>query len=68
MQAYASTTEGIRITVRPLIPPGVHHDYNSICIVESMEGFMDGTYLMQRPDGSRFSVAIPRFILRAAAN
>jgi uncharacterized protein affecting Mg2+/Co2+ transport len=29
---------------------------------------MEGTYLMERPGGEQFSVAIPRFILRAAAN
>jgi ApaG protein len=127
MQAYTATTEGIRITVRPIyldgqsdviakkfvfayfirienlgaervqllrrhwsishadvrteevdgegvvgkqpvLPPGSEHEYNSFCILETMEGSMDGTYLMQRPDGSTFSVIIPRFVLRAAAN
>jgi uncharacterized protein affecting Mg2+/Co2+ transport len=29
---------------------------------------MEGTYLMQRQNGEQFRVAIPRFVLRAAAN
>jgi uncharacterized protein affecting Mg2+/Co2+ transport len=29
---------------------------------------MEGTYLMQRPNGEVFEAAIPRFVLRAAAN
>ncbi len=127
MQAYTATTEGIRITVRPIyldgqsdaiahkfvfayfirienqadgqvqllrrhwyishasgkseevdgegvvgrqpvIPPGQVHEYNSFCILETMEGSMEGSYLMQRADGSTFSVAIPRFHLRASVN
>jgi ApaG protein len=53
---------------QPVIPPGGTHDYNSFSVLETFEGSMEGTYLMERPGGEQFSVAIPRFILRAAAN
>lgn len=53
---------------QPVIPPGGLHKYSSYCVLESFEGSMEGTYLMQRPNGERFRIAIPRFDLRAAAN
>ncbi len=59
--------EGV-VGKQPLIAPDGSHEYNSFCILETMEGSMEGTYLMQRSDGSTFDVAIPRFQLRAAAN
>ncbi|MEW6061619.1 MAG: Co2+/Mg2+ efflux protein ApaG [Bacteroidota bacterium] len=59
--------EGV-IGKQPMIPPGKFYDYNSFCILESMEGFMEGTYTMKHADGSLFTVNIPRFILRAMAN
>jgi ApaG protein len=59
--------EGV-IGKQPMLKPGESHDYNSFCILETMEGSMEGTYLMMRPNGSTFSVTIPRFTLRAAAN
>ena len=52
----------------PVIGPGAIHEYNSFCIIETFEGSMEGTYLMERGQGSRFRVVIPRFDLRAAAN
>lgn len=52
----------------PVIGPGESHEYNSFCIIETFEGAMEGTYLMEREYGSRFKVNIPRFDLRAAAN
>lgn len=52
----------------PIIEPGGAHEYNSFCTIETFEGTMEGTYLMERDHGSRFRVAIPRFDLRAAAN
>jgi ApaG protein len=52
----------------PRILPNKRHEYNSFCILESMEGSMEGYYVMEREDGSRFEVVIPRFWLRAAAN
>lgn len=29
---------------------------------------MEGTFLMQRPDGEQFKVTIPRFVLQAKSN
>lgn len=59
--------EGV-IGKQPFIAPGQFHEYNSFCILESMEGFMEGTYLMKRSGGGTFKIVIPRFILRALAN
>lgn len=53
---------------QPVINPGRSHDYNSFCILETMEGFMEGTYLMKRTNSKTFSINIPRFVLRAMAN
>jgi len=59
--------EGV-IGKQPVIPSGEAHEYSSFTVLETMEGFMEGTYLMQRVNGEQFKVKIPRFILRAAAN
>ena len=59
--------EGV-IGKQPVIQPGADHDYNSYCILETLEGSMEGTYLMKREDGAEFKVAIPKFTLRAMAN
>ncbi len=59
--------EGV-VGKQPVIRPGDAHEYNSYCVLETFEGSMEGTYLMKRPNGETFNVAIPRFILRAAAN
>lgn len=59
--------EGV-IGEQPVIPPGGVHEYNSFCVLATFEGYMRGTYLMQRPDGERFRIRIPQFDLRAAAN
>ncbi len=53
---------------QPVIESGGFHEYNSFCILETFEGSMEGSYLMQRPSGERFRATIPRFNLRAAAN
>lgn len=53
---------------QPVIAPGDDYQYSSFCVLESFEGSMEGTYLMQRPRGERFKITIPRFDLRAAAN
>ncbi|NNE36451.1 MAG: Co2+/Mg2+ efflux protein ApaG [Rhodothermales bacterium] len=53
---------------QPVIESGGFHEYNSYCVLETFEGSMEGSYLMQRPSGERFRVVIPRFNLRAAAN
>ncbi len=59
--------EGV-IGKTPRINPGESHEYNSFCVLETFEGYMEGTYLMQRVNGSLFDVKIPRFVLRAMAN
>jgi ApaG protein len=59
--------EGV-VGKQPTILPGLWHEYNSFCILESFEGYMEGTYLMQRPNGDQFQVTIPRFTLVAASN
>ena len=59
--------EGV-IGKQPVIRPGADHDYNSYCILETLEGSMEGTYLMKREDGTEFKVVIPKFSLRAMAN
>jgi len=53
---------------QPVIKAGEAHEYSSYCVLETFEGSMEGTYQMQRPEGELFSVTIPKFILRAAAN
>ena len=52
----------------PTILPGETHEYHSFCVLRTFEGSMEGTYLMQREDGSRFRAQIPRFYLRALSN
>ena len=59
--------EGV-VGEQPVIVPGDEHRYNSFCVLETFEGSMEGSYLMQRPNGERFRIAIPRFDLRAASN
>lgn len=59
--------EGV-VGKQPTIPPGQAHEYSSFCVLQSFEGSMEGTYLMQRPNGARFRIAIPRFELRALSN
>jgi ApaG protein len=59
--------EGV-IGKQPVIQPGEAHRYNSFCVIETFEGSMEGTYLMQWNSGELFHAVIPRFALRAAAN
>jgi ApaG protein len=59
--------EGV-VGKQPVLRPGLSHEYNSYSILETFEGYMEGTYLMEREDGEVFEVKIPRFTLRAAAN
>jgi len=59
--------EGV-VGQQPVLAPGTTHAYHSFCVLEAMEGAMEGTYLMQRANGSRFRALIPRFTLRARAN
>ena len=59
--------EGV-VGKQPVIDAGDAHTYNSFCILKTFEGSMEGTYRMRRPSGEEFAIAIPRFVLRAAAN
>jgi ApaG protein len=59
--------EGV-IGKQPIIAPGAFHEYNSFCILETLEGSMEGTYLMQREDGELLRVTVPKFTLRAMSN
>ncbi len=59
--------EGV-IGIQPVIAPHGRHAYSSYSILQSFEGTMEGTYLMQLPSGERFLVDIPLFHLAAAAN
>lgn len=59
--------EGV-VGKQPSIRPGNFHEYNSYCILETLEGNMEGTYLMQRENGEIFRVTIPKFTLRAMGN
>lgn len=59
--------EGV-IGKQPIIAPGAHHTYNSFSVLSTFEGAMEGTYLMERPNGERFRIAIPKFDLRARGN
>lgn len=49
---------------QPTIPPGGVHEYQSFCVLRSPVGHMEGHYEMTRPDGTRFTAAVPRFLLR----
>lgn len=53
---------------QPVIASGAVHQYHSFCVLETMSGSMEGSFLMQRESGQRFHAAIPRFHLRALAN
>ena len=59
--------EGV-VGKQPVITAGGIHEYNSFCVLDTFEGSMEGTYLFQRGTGEYFRAAIPRFMLRAAAN
>ncbi len=56
--------EGV-IGQQPRISVGGSHDYTSYCVLRSPVGWMEGYYTFERPDGSRFRVAVPRFDLMA---
>lgn len=56
--------EGV-IGEQPVLGPGATHEYESFCVLRGPRGHMEGSYEFSRPDGSRFNVEIPRFILDA---
>lgn len=47
----------------PHLQPGDSFTYMSGCPLSTPSGTMVGSYEMERPDGSRFNVAIPAFSL-----
>jgi ApaG protein len=51
----------------PTLEPGNDFEYTSFCPLRTDWGTMEGSYQMQRPDGSNFDVAIGRFYLRLRA-
>lgn len=53
---------------QPILEPNQHHEYNSFCVLSTMQGSMEGTYLMERENGERFYIRIPRFNLVASGN
>lgn len=55
--------EGV-VGQEPRIPPGGVHEYESFCVLRGPEGHMEGYFVMDRPDGSSFRAAIPRFLLQ----
>lgn len=47
----------------PRLAPGERHEYMSSCPLRTPWGTMEGSYLFQRDDGTKFEVAIGRFFL-----
>lgn len=52
----------------PNIAPGDTFEYTSFCPLDTEWGTMEGTYHMQREDGTMFDVVIGRFYLAANAS
>ena len=48
---------------KPRLVPGESYEYMSACPLPTKWGTMEGTYTMQRDDGSRFEAQIGRFFL-----
>jgi len=56
--------EGV-IGQQPQLSPGDEFEYTSFCVLETPHGSMQGSYRMERPDGSSFHARIPPFPLVA---
>jgi ApaG protein len=60
-------TEEVRghgvIGLQPIIKPGKEFSYSSFCQLTTPEGSMEGAYEMQTLAETKFSVAIPKFLL-----
>lgn len=52
--------EGV-VGEQPILMPDETHEYSSACYLETEIGKMHGSYLMERFDGSQFTVRIPAF-------
>ncbi|WP_346899386.1 Co2+/Mg2+ efflux protein ApaG [uncultured Roseibium sp.] len=48
---------------QPVISPGETFEYSSGCPLSTDSGFMQGSYGMERQDGTTFDVTIPAFSL-----
>ncbi len=48
---------------QPLLKPGEQFQYTSGAVINTPDGFMEGTYQITAEDGTQFDVKIPRFIL-----
>ncbi len=51
----------------PVLEPGDSFTYTSGCPLPTASGFMQGTYRMEKPDGTRFDIPIPAFSLDVPA-
>lgn len=51
----------------PLLIPGAMHEYMSGCPLQTSWGTMEGHYVMERADGSRFQAQVGRFFLAPTA-
>jgi ApaG protein len=49
----------------PRLEPGTGFEYTSGCVLDAPHGTMEGTYQMEREDGTFFHVSIPAFSLSA---
>ncbi len=47
----------------PYLAPGDSYQYSSGCPLSTPSGFMQGHYIMEKPDGTRFNIRIPAFSL-----
>ncbi|MTI43055.1 ApaG protein [Roseibium hamelinense] len=48
---------------QPVLEPGDVYEYSSGCPLATSSGFMEGSYEMERGDGTTFNVVIPAFSL-----
>ncbi|HUL59955.1 MAG TPA: Co2+/Mg2+ efflux protein ApaG [Anaeromyxobacteraceae bacterium] len=48
---------------QPRLGPGEHFEYTSFCVLRTPHGSMEGTYRMERDDGSSFEATIAPFPL-----
>lgn len=66
--ALQRTDDDTAFRSRPVVEPGDVHTFEGSCTLDSFDGTVEGTYLVQRPNGERFRVSVPSFPLHAAAN
>lgn len=54
--------EGV-VGQQPVLPPGASHEYTSFCPLPTPLGSMQGSFRMERDDGTSFDAAIAPFTL-----